>query len=288
LKRESESNDAQLVEQDSRKLSQREAGFHHRSDGLVLVVLLQMARAIQYIALYLVLEALYTNLPPYLIFARVSSWPLLIPVFIDLGMALLCWKRRREVWGIAMGIGLLHIVFLNIWYPILNAAIILLTASEILLLLTPNVRNEFVVSTLYRREKGEHVTTHHPVYWAIIGTQTIKATLVTIGGILLLPVYGFFEPPTHGSIVWILNIPFIPMALLMGGIGFVVAAGLYGYKKWAYDITLVLVVMGVFEAAVASSLLVVFISTCLGLLMLTPQAKTSFGRSYHSKGMTQK
>lgn len=151
MKRESESSDTQLVEQDSRKLSQKEAGFHHRSDGLVLVVLLQMARAIQYIALYFVIEASYSRLPPYIDVTRTGSWPLFIPVFIDLGIALLCWKRRKEVWGIAMGIGLLHILFLNIWYPILNAAIIMLTASEILLLLTPNVRNEFVVSTFPRR-----------------------------------------------------------------------------------------------------------------------------------------
>ena len=125
------------------------------------------------------------------------------------------------------------------------------------------------------------------MFWAVILTQTIKATLVTIGGILLLPVYGFFEPPTHGSDVWILNIPFIPMALLMGGIGFVIAAGLYGSNKWAYDITLALAVMGTFEATVASSMLVFYISVCLVLLMLTPQAKTSFGRSYHSKGVIQ-
>ncbi len=286
LKRESESSDAQLVEQYSRKSYQKETGFHE-SDGLLLVVLLQIGRAIQYIALYFVIEASYSNLPPGLDVMRATNWHLLIIAFIDLGIARWCWTRRREAWGIAMGVGLLHLVFLDIWYPLLKAAIILLTVSEILLLLTPNVRNEFVVSTRPRREKREHVDTHHPVYWVVIVTQTIKAALVTIGGILLLPVYGFFEAPTHGSGVWILNIPFIPIALLMGGIGFVTAAGLYGRKKWAYDVTLSLAVIGVFEATVASSPLVFFISVCLGLLMLTPQAKTSLGRSHHSKGVIQ-
>ena len=277
MKREAESSDAQLVEQDSRKPYQKETGFHHKSDGLVLVVLLQIARAIQYVAFYFVIEASYSNLPPGLDVMRATNWHLLIIAFIDLGIARWCWTRRREAWGIAMGVGLLHLVFLDIWYPLLKAVIVSLTVTEILLLLTPNVRNEFAVSTLYRREKGEQVDTHHLVYWVVIVTQTIKAALVTIGGILLLPVYGFFEPPTHGSGVWILNIPFIPIALLMGGIGFVIAAGLYGHKKWAYDITLALAVMGAFEATVASSMLVFYFSVCLGLLMLTPQAKTTFG-----------
>lgn len=277
MKREAENSDAQLVEQDSRKTPQKRAGFHQRSDWLLLVISLLIARAVTFVALYITIEASYSNLPPGFDVMRATNWHLLIFALIDLGIARWCWTRGREAWGIAIGVGLLHLVFLDIWYPLLKAIIVGLTLGVILLLLSPKVRNEFIVSTLTPQEKREHIDSHPLMYWTVIVTQTIKATLVTIGGILLLSVYGFFEPPTHGSGVWILNIPFIPMALFMGGIGFVTASGLYGHKKWAYDITMTLAIMGVFEASVASSMVVFYISACLVLLMLTPQAKTSFG-----------
>jgi hypothetical protein len=277
LKREAEKIDAQLVGQDSRKTSQKEAGFNQRSDWLLLVVSLLIARAVTFVALYITIEASYSNLPPGLDVMRATSWHLLINAVIDLGIALWCWTRRREAWGIAMGVSLLHILFLDIWYLILKAIIVGLTLGVFLLLLSPKVRNEFIVSTIPLQEKREQIDSHPPIYWAVIVTQAIKATLVTIGGILLLSVYGFFEPPTHESYVWILYVPFIPVALLMGGLGFFLVTGLYGHKNWGYDVALVVAVLGPFEATLASSILVFYISVCLVLLMLTPQAKTSFG-----------
>ncbi len=269
--------DTAQEKQDSTKEVRKETWFHRRSDGLVLVVLLQIARAIQYVALYVVIEASYSRLPPGLQVYRPASWPILIPVFIDLGLAILCWKRSRVAWGITLGIGFLHIVFLNIWYLVLKTLIVGLTLSEILLLLTPNVRSEFIVSAIHRHEGGEQVCFQPQVYWAVIVTQAIKAILVTIGGILLLSVYGFFEPPFYDSNVLLLSIPHVPMALFMGGIGFVAAFGLSKFKKWAYDITLALAILGIFEATVSSLILVFYISVGLVILMLTPQAKTVFG-----------
>jgi len=228
-------------------------------------------------ALILISEVQYSNLPPGFDVSRLSNFPQFVLVFIDISMALWCWTRRKEAWGIAVGIGVIQVTLPFIWNPFMNAVILLITSSQILLLLVPNVRNEFVVkSTLHHREQDR---THHPVFWVIILIQTLKSILVIFGGVLLLQTQVFFEPHGHGSVFWILNIPYIPLALLMGAIGFIAAAGLYRRKEWSYDVTLTLAVLGIIEAQFASSMIIFYISVCIGLLMLSDEAKVSFSKN---------
>jgi len=165
LKKQADSTTAQLVEQDSRKIRNKEVEFNHRSDGLLLVILLQVSRAIMNIALFFISEVQYHNYPPWVLVSRVSNFPQFVLVFIDLSVALWCWTRRKEAWGIAMGIGVIQITLPFIWNPFLNAVILLITTSEILLLLSPNVRHEFVEkATLQRRGQSEQASTHHQVF----------------------------------------------------------------------------------------------------------------------------
>lgn len=230
------------------------------------------------LASILISEVQYSNLPPWIQVIRVSYFPQFVFIFIDVCVSLWCWTRRKEAWGIAMGIGVIQITLpLLLWNPVMIAIVFLITASEILLLLTPNVRNEFIEkSRLHHREQREQARTHHPIFWIVLLMQTIKSTLTTVGGVLLLQTYGFFEPYGHDSVFWIINIPHVPLALLMGGTGFVASAGLYSRKKWSYDSALALAVMGIIEASFVSLIIIFYISVGIVVLMLTHEAKTSF------------
>ena len=196
--------------------------------------------------------------------------------FFELVVARWLLSLRMEAWGIAMGMCFFHFLLpvVSSISTIASSGILLLSIGEVILLFQIRKEGLFNFSKLpkYNRESITHpMTIQRNVFYLIILAQFFKTIFVIVGTYIVFYVEGL-----GGTILWLFNIPRIPLLLTLAGIDSAVIFGLYAGKEWAFHITIVMAVVGFVETLFAWMPWIILISIWIIILMLPCWAKDGF------------
>ena len=210
----------------------------------------------------------------------VSNYPFVWFSVFELFVVRWLWSLRMEAWGIAMGMCFFHILLpvVSSISIIVSSGILLLSTAEIIILFLVRREGLFNFSKLQKIEEGSvtrPMAIQRNVFYLFIIAQFFKAIFVIIGTYFVFYVEGF-----SGTIVWLFNMPRIPLLLVLAGVDSVLILGLFFGKEWGFHTTIIMAVVGFVETLFAWMPWIILISVWIIILSLPCWVKDFFYLRY--------